>query len=99
MEKKMDEKVYKKLGKMGAWTGLVTYETVKLREVDDLEMRLDDNGTIAKSVAQRANLNEQYLWKNNVKITRVEKEGNENEDSTVKKLKRQTVSDFLGKIR
>lgn len=86
LEKKLDEKVNKKLGDMGARMDLLTYENVKLREeVDYLKIKLGDSEVIARAAAQKANLNEQYSRKNNIKIMGVE-EGEETEESLIRKI-------------
>ena len=46
---------------------------------------MGDNEAIARAVAQKANLNEQYSRKNNIKIMGVE-EGEETEESLMRKI-------------
>ena len=66
---------------------LMIYEKVKLREdVDDLKKKLNKNETIAIAAAQKANVNEQYSRKNNIKIMCVVEDDGETEDSLTKKL-------------
>lgn len=87
LEKRLDEKVSEKLGEMSARMDLLTFENVKLREeVDDIKKTLGDSDIIARAAAQRANMNEQYSRKNNVKIMGVEEEGDETEERLIKKL-------------
>ena len=87
LEKKLDEKVKEKLDEANTRMDLLTYETVQLKEeVDKLKKELNKSKNLAETAAQKANTNEQYSRKNNVKIMGVVEDEDENEERLTRKV-------------
>ena len=87
LDEKIERKVNEKLAEVNDRLDSMTCENVKLREeVDDLKKKLRQSNDIAKTAAQKANTNEQYSRKNNVKIMGVVEEENETEEMLTLKV-------------
>ena len=87
LEDKLEEKVNLKLAEVNDRMDTLTCENIKLREeVDNLKKKLGHTDTVAKTAAQKANTNEQYSRKNNVKIMGVIEEPDETEDTLTRKV-------------
>lgn len=87
IDAEIEEKVKEKLGDVHGRLDILTFENVQLREeVDQLKSRLDKSEQKVEAAAQKANMNEQYSRKNNVKIMGVVEEEEETEESLTKKV-------------
>ena len=84
---KINDKIDERLAQVDSRLDLLTYENVKLREeVDELKKQAIDNETIAKAAMQKANMNEQYSRKNNIKIMGVPEDGDETEERLMENI-------------
>ena len=80
LEKNLDEKVKEKLDEANTTMDLLTYETVQLKEeADKLKKELNKSKNLAEIAIQKANTNEKYSRKNNVKIMGVVEDEDEND--------------------
>ena len=88
VKKKLDEKITEKMDEMNDRMDTLTLENVHLREeMDKLKKQVNENERIAKAAMQKANMNEQYSRKNNIKIMGVAEDGDETEDRLTKNVK------------
>ena len=84
---KINDKIDERLAQVDSRLDLLTYENVKLwEEVDELKKQAIDNETIAKAAMQKANMNEQYSRKNNIKIMGVPENGDETEERLMENI-------------
>ena len=87
LEEKLDEKIKEKLKEASDRMDLLTYETVHLKEeVDKLQKELIATKKVAQTASQRANTNEQYSRKNNIKIMGVVEDADEDEQKLTRKV-------------
>ena len=84
VDEKLEEKIKDKVGEMTDRIDTLTLENVNMREeIDKLKTQIIENGNIAKGAMQKANMNEQYSSKNNIKIMGVPEDGDETEDRLI----------------
>ena len=88
VEEELDEKIKDKMQEMTDRMDTLTLENVNMREeIDKLKTEITENGSIAKAALQKANMNEQYSRKNNIKIMGVPEDGDENENRLTNNVK------------
>lgn len=88
VDEELDEKIKDKMQEMNDRMDTLTLENVNLREeVDNLKTQITENGKIAMAAMQKANMNEQYSRKNNIKIMGVPEDGDEPEDRLISNVK------------
>ena len=88
VDEQLDEKIKDKTDEMNDRMDTLTLENVNLRKAsDNLRTQISENGEIAKAAMQKANMNEQYSRKNNIKIMGVSEDGDEPEDRLISNVK------------
>ena len=88
VDEQLDEKIKDKMDEMNDRMDTLTLENVNMREeIDNLRTHISENGEIAKAAMQKANMNEQYSRKNNIKIMGVPEDGDEPEDRLIRNVK------------
>ena len=87
LEEKLDAKIKEKMKEASDRMDMLTYETVHLKEeVDKLQKELTKTKKVAQTASQRANTNEQYSRKNNIKIMGVVEDADEDEEKLIRKI-------------
>ena len=88
VDEELDEKIKDKMQEMTDRMDILTLGNVNMREeIYKSKTEITENGSIAKDEMQKANMNEHYSRKNNIKIMGVPEDGDENENRLTNNVK------------